>query len=86
MSPTVVVCGLIHESNAFAGDVTPLDAFVRLGARQLAKLDDACEVLVAELVDGVVAATAERPVDGAVVCLHGSMCSVSDPDVDWSPA
>jgi microcystin degradation protein MlrC len=114
----VVVCGLIHESNAFAADVTPLDAFVRfdggaLGgfgegsgtevggaiaslrsagavpvtttmawAQSSGPVDDgAAAVLVDDLVDGVAGAV-EAGAVAVVVCLHGSMCAVSDPDVD----
>ncbi|MFP5321190.1 MAG: M81 family metallopeptidase [Acidimicrobiia bacterium] len=115
--PGVVVCGLIHESNAFAADVTPLDAFVRLGGGlggfgegsgtevggTIAGLreagatpvtttmawaqssgpvaDDAAEALVSELVDGAAAAVADGA-EAVVACLHGSMCAVSDGDVE----
>lgn len=113
----VAVCGLIHESNAFASSVTGPQGFVRLRHDQLDGLgssgtelggailgvqeqgavavtttlawgqssgpvaDALVEELIDELVDGIERAR-ESGLDAVVVCLHGSMCSESDSDIE----
>lgn len=115
----VAVCGLIHESNAFAGEPTGSSGFVRLGPEQLARVDgssgtelggaisslrdaaaavvptsfawgqsagpirdDVAAVLLDELADGLADASSSTPLDAVVVCLHGSMCSETESDLD----